>query len=197
MSFKVKDHFYQKAKQENYLARSVYKLAEINKKFKVLKRGDQVLDLGYYPGSWVQYASQIVSTSGVVVGVDLQPINEKLLQLKNVQMHQQDIYEISSLNDFQVSGQFNVILSDLAPKVTGVKMVDQAKSLALLEQVFKILQVFLHRDGNIVAKVFDSPEAQLLLHKMEDRFDSLSRIRPRSTRSVSKEFFIVGKFFCD
>ena len=195
MPFKVKDHFYKKAKKENYLARSVYKLEEINKKFKILKRGSKVLDLGYYPGSWVQYASQIVGEQGLVVGVDLQPVNKELLELKNVQIYQKDINEISSLNDFQITGPFDIVLADLAPKTTGIKLTDQANSLALLEQVFKILPLFLRPNGYVVAKIFDSPEAQLCLRGIKNSFESLKRVRPKSTRSVSKEFFVIGKKF--
>ena len=84
MSFKVKDHFYKKAKQDKFLARSIYKLEEIDKKNKILKQGDRILDLGYYPGSWVQYSSKKVGEKGVVIGIDIQPINKKLSHLKNV-----------------------------------------------------------------------------------------------------------------
>jgi 23S rRNA (uridine2552-2'-O)-methyltransferase len=78
MTFKVKDHFYKKAKEENYLARSIYKLEEIDDKYKVIKVGDNVLDLGYYPGSWIQYTAKKIGPNGKVIGIDIKPVNNKL-----------------------------------------------------------------------------------------------------------------------
>ena len=196
MSFKVKDHFYKRAKQENYRARSVYKLEEINAKFNVLKRGDWVLDLGCCPGSWTQYAARVVGEKGRVVGVDLQTIDEQVSKLKNVTIHQMDIYQMCSLEDVGAVRRFDVVLSDMAPKTTGVKIVDQAKSLALLEQVIKMLPMFLREGGSMVAKVFEGQEAQEAVLGVQKLFDSSRRLRPRSTRSASKEFFVIGKGFC-
>ena len=97
MKFKVKDHYFKKAKKENFLARSVYKLEEIDAKHRVLKKGDKVLDLGYYPGSWIQYSAQKVGESGKIVGVDIQEINPKLNLLNNVKLFQKSIFDIKSL----------------------------------------------------------------------------------------------------
>ena len=181
MSFRVKDYFYKKAKKENYLARSVYKLEEIDKKFKIFKLGDRVLDLGYYPGSWMQYASRAVGKKGCVIGVDLQPVNRKLLQLENVKIYQKGIHEVSELESIQEESRFDVILSDMAPQTTGIKTVDQARSLELVERVFGILPVFLQRGGSVVAKIFDGQEVSEQLRKASDVFDSMRRMRPHST----------------
>ena len=78
MSFKVKDHYFNKAKKENFLARSVYKLEEIDNKYKIFQKGDRVVDLGYHPGSWTQYTARTVGEEGSVVGIDIKPINKKL-----------------------------------------------------------------------------------------------------------------------
>ena len=91
MSFKVKDHYYNKAKKDKFLARSVYKLEEIDKKNNIINKGDSVLDLGYYPGSWIQYTSNKVGEKGSVVGIDIQPINKKLSSLKNVTLFETTI----------------------------------------------------------------------------------------------------------
>jgi 23S rRNA (uridine2552-2'-O)-methyltransferase len=77
MGFKVQDHYFKKAKKDNFLARSVYKLEEIDQKYKVLRQNDIVLDLGYHPGSWIQYTSKVVGTNGRVVGIDIKEINTK------------------------------------------------------------------------------------------------------------------------
>lgn len=195
MSFKVKDHYYNKAKKENYLARSIYKLEEIDKKYKVIKKGDRVLDLGYYPGSWIQYISKAVGDNGHVVGLDIQEVNPKLTGIKNVKVYQQDIFDINNLNEINESLPFDTVTSDMAPKTTGVKTVDQARSLELVEKVFYILPLFLKQGGNFVMKVFESQDAQDFFKEERKRFEKFSFLRPKSTRSVSKEYFVIGEKF--
>ena len=195
MSFKVKDHFYKKAKQDKFLARSIYKLEEIDKKNKILKQGDRILDLGYYPGSWIQYSSKKVGEKGMVVGIDIQPINQKLSHLNNVTLFEKDIFEIKTLQDLEIGECFDVVLSDMAPKTTGIKSVDQDRSLALVENVFEHLHIFLKEGGNFIIKVFDSHGAQEFLKSKRGSFKSFSFLKPKSTRAVSKEFFVIGKDF--
>lgn len=192
MSFKVKDYYFKKAKQENYYARSIYKLEEINLKYKVLKKNDKILDLGYHPGSWTQYASKFGS---YVVGIDIKPINQALQSINNVQLYQADAFNIQELKDLGVNEKFDVVLSDMAPNTTGIKDVDQQRSLDLVEKVFSILSDLLNLDGNLVIKIFDSNEAQEFIKSMKDRFIEIKKLKPKSTRSISKEFFLIGKGF--
>lgn len=192
--FKVKDHYYQKAKDENYLARSIYKLEEIDQRFKILKKGDLVVDLGYFPGSWAQYTAPKVGPTGKVVGIDIQPINKKL-QLPNLVLFEKDIFELKSPADLGVDRPFDVVLSDMAPKTTGIKTVDQARSLDLIESVFGMLPLLLKPNGNFVIKVFESNDAQVFLKAQKEKFADFQYLRPKSTRSVSKEFFVIGKGF--
>ena len=195
MSFKVKDHYYSKAKKDKFLARSIYKLEEIDKKHNVIKKGDKVLDLGYYPGSWIQYTSNKVGEKGNVVGIDIQAVNNKLSSLKNVNLFEKDIFEINLLEDIGLEDSFDVVLSDMAPKTTGIKRVDQDRSLALVENVFESLPIFLKEGGNFIIKVFDSQDAQNFLKSKKGLFQSFIFLKPKSTRSVSKEFFVIGKDF--
>jgi 23S rRNA (uridine2552-2'-O)-methyltransferase len=192
--FKVKDHYYQKAKDENYLARSIYKLEEIDQRFKILKKGDLVVDLGYFPGSWAQYTAPKVGPTGKVVGIDIQPVNKKL-QLPNLVLFEKDIFELKSPADLGVERPFDVVLSDMAPKTTGIKTVDQARSLDLIESVFGMLPILLRPNGNFVIKVFESNDAQIFLKAQKEKFADFQYLRPKSTRSVSKEFFVIGKGF--
>jgi 23S rRNA (uridine2552-2'-O)-methyltransferase len=194
-NFKVKDHYFNKAKQENYLARSIYKLEEIDQKYKVLKKGNFVVDFGYYPGSWIQYTSSVIGEEGRVVGIDIQEVNKKLSGLTNVRVYQKDIFNISDLSQLEVQDQFDVVLSDMAPSTTGVQSLDQIRSLNLVESVFGILPKFLKPGGNFVIKVFDSQNAQNYLKEQKTRFSEFSYLKPKSTRSVSKEFFVIGKQF--
>jgi 23S rRNA (uridine2552-2'-O)-methyltransferase len=195
MVFKVKDYYFNKAKKENFLARSVYKLEEIDKKYRVLKKGNLVLDLGYSPGSWIQYTSAIIGKEGSVVGVDLKEINTQLQSLQNVKLFKKDIFDINDLSNLGVDRPFDVVLSDMAPDTIGIKTVDQIRSLDLVEKVFKLLPIFLKKGGNFVIKVFDSHEAQVFLKDNKNLFKELKYFKPKSTRSISKEFFVIGKGF--
>lgn len=192
--FKVKDHYYQKAKNENYLARSIYKLEEIDQRFKLIKPGSLVLDLGYYPGSWVQYTVPKVGAEGRVVGIDIQPVNKKL-QFSNLTLFQKDIFDVKGPQDLGSDRHFDVVLSDMAPSTSGIKSLDQTRSLNLIEAVFGLLPITLRPGGHFVIKVFESNDAQVFLKAQKNRFNEFHYLRPKSTRSVSKEFFVIGKSF--
>ncbi|MCF8058171.1 MAG: RlmE family RNA methyltransferase [Bacteriovoracaceae bacterium] len=193
MSFKVKDHYFKKAKKENFLARSVYKLEEIDEKYKIIRPKDIVVDFGYHPGSWVQYTAERVGSEGQVIGIDIKPISNKLSPLKNVRLYEKSIFDVSVLEDLEMSSLFDVVLSDMAPNTTGIKSVDQDRSLNLIEEVFHILPKFLNPGGNFVIKVFDSHQAQVFLKDNKKIFEEFHLLKPKSTRSISKEFFAIGK----
>lgn len=194
-NFKVKDHYFNKAKAENFLARSVYKLEEIDEKYKILKPGIQVVDFGYHPGSWIQYVSRVIGDNGIVVGIDIRELNKQLAGIKNVRVYQKDIFDVHDLDQLGVEGQFDVVLSDMAPNTTGIKSLDQDRSLNLVESVFGLLPRFLKPGGNFVIKVFDSQFAQNYLKEQKGLFNEFHFLKPKSTRSVSKEFFVIGKNF--
>ena len=194
-NFKVKDHYFNKAKSENFLARSVYKLEEIDEKYKIFKPGLQVVDFGYHPGSWIQYVSRVIGDNGTVVGIDIRELNKQLTGIKNVRVYQKDIFDIHDLGQLGVERQFDIVLSDMAPNTTGIKSLDQDRSLNLVESVFGLLPRFLRPGGNFVIKVFDSQFAQNYLKEQKGLFNEFHFLRPKSTRSVSKEFFVIGKNF--
>ncbi|MFZ8934511.1 MAG: SAM-dependent methyltransferase [Bacteriovoracaceae bacterium] len=194
MVFKIKDHYYKKAKKENFLARSVYKLEEIDNKYKVIKPAMRALDLGYYPGSWSQYIQRKIGSKGILVGIDIQEVNSKI-QMPNTKLFQKDIFSIEQLSDLDIDQPFDVVCSDMAPKTTGVKTVDQARSLEIVEKVFDVLPLFLKNGGDFVIKVFESQDAQDFFKEKRNLFKSIHYLRPKSTRTVSKEYFVIGKGF--
>lgn len=194
-NFKVKDHYFNKAKNENYLARSIYKLEEIDEKYNVLKPGNIVVDFGYHPGSWIQYTSKVIGDNGKVVGIDVRDVNKKLSGIKNVRVYQKDIFDIHDLGQLDVEDRFDVVLSDMAPNTTGIKSLDQDRSLNLVESVFGLLPKFLRPGGHFVIKVFDSQNAQNYLKNQKNLFKEFHYLKPKSTRSISKEFFVIGKNF--
>ena len=193
MKFKVKDHFFNKAKKQNFLARSIFKLEEIDHKYQVIKRGDKVLDLGYYPGSWMQYIANKVDREGCAIGVDIQPVNRKLTAIPQVKLFEKDIFNSMTLSDLDSTEPFDVILSDMAPSTTGIKLIDQSKSIDLVKRVVDLLPKFLKERGNLVVKVFDSDDAQNYLKSIKNQFQEFEFLKPKATRKISKEFFVIGK----
>lgn len=194
MRFQIKDHYFKKAKKDNYLARSAYKLEEIDKKFSILKPGQHVLDLGYYPGSWIQYTARKIGTSGQILGVDLKGVNPKLGSLKNVELIGSPIEEIPP-EVISNKGPFDIVLSDMAPNTCGIKMVDQARSMNLTEMVFSTLRDVLSNGGSVVIKVFDCHECRDFFKEIKDDFDKITFFRPKSTRDTSKEVFVICSGF--
>jgi 23S rRNA (uridine2552-2'-O)-methyltransferase len=154
-----------------------------------------VVDFGYHPGSWIQYTSQVIGEKGRVVGIDVREVNKKLTGIANVRVYQKDIFDVHDLRHLDVEDKFDVVLSDMAPNTTGIKSVDQIKSLNLVESVFGLLPKFLRPGGNFVIKVFDSQDAQNYLKTQKNLFSEFHYLKPKSTRSVSKEFFVIGKNF--
>jgi len=195
MSFKVKDFYFKQAKKQNFVARSIYKLEEIDKKFDLFTPESRVLDLGCFPGSWIQYTAPKLK-KGLVVGIDLQgPLRPDILQFPNLVFLQGNFLEREKQQELCSYGPFDVVLSDMAPNTSGIKTVDQAKSLELVEEIFKLLPFFLKPQGNLLLKIFEDQKAQDFLRQQKKSFKLFEYLRPKATRSVSKEYFVIGKMF--
>lgn len=187
---RVPDYYTARAHKEQYLARSVYKLAEINEKHKLLQPGDRVLDLGCAPGSWLQYSSKIVGPTGFVLGLDIQVIPALLPE--NVKTLQADILSLDFQKFREQWGTFSVILSDMAPHTTGTKVVDQQRSLELARSSFNMAEEVLDRRGNYLVKIFQSDDSSGFFSQVKDRFRKGLLIKPRSSRKESFELYILG-----
>ena len=187
---RLPDYYTTKAHREKYLARSVYKLLEINEKYKFLHPGDRVLDLGSAPGSWLQYSSKIVGPKGFILGLDLQIITASLTE--NVKTLQADIFTIDLVKFMELWGTFGVILSDMAPHTTGTKIVDQQRSLELARVSYKMADVVLEKGGNYLVKVFQSEDVSSFFSQIKNRFCQCQLIKPKSSRKESFELYILG-----
>jgi 23S rRNA (uridine2552-2'-O)-methyltransferase len=183
----VQDHWFRKAKEDGYRARSAYKLLAIDERFRILKRGMRVLDAGAAPGSWTQVASKIVGERGEIVSVDLKKIDPRGLP-KNVRLMCGDLRQIS-LTDF--GGYFDVILSDMAPDTTGVPMADAAISVRLCNALLDLSKEVLKVGGDLVMKVFEGGEYLELLARAKNIFCEAQGYKPTSSRAESVEIFIV------
>lgn len=188
------DYFAQKAKQQGWLARSAFKLEAINDKFHVLQPKQTVLDLGAAPGSWLQVASKIVGPDGRVVGVDLSPIKFKTPNVKTFKL---DILDSTSLDMLAPFGPFDVILSDLAPKTTGIRERDQALSLELAEQTLALAEKFLKPTGSLVIKIFQGPDTKGFINQIKTRFKTTRIFKPIASRERSFETYVIGLFKID
>ena len=186
--YNKKDHYYHKAKQEGYLARSAYKLQEIHKKFQLLKRGAKVLDLGCAPGAWSQVVLEVIGNEGKLVGLDLEAVS---LSAANARFVQQDIFE-AKLEDF-VEGPFDVVLSDMAPKTSGIKIRDQARSAELCLKTIEVADRLLRSGGSLVMKLFEGEDAKSVTDEVKKRYQTLKMFRPQSTRQASFEVYLVAQ----
>jgi 23S rRNA (uridine2552-2'-O)-methyltransferase len=192
MAYNPKDYYFQKAKSENYAARSVFKLQEIDARFRLLKPGNKVLDLGAAPGSWAQYSSQKVGTQGRVLGIDLQQIRLTLPNAVFVtaDLRQLDLEQVMAANG--ISPPFDLVLSDMAPKTTGIRITDQARSFELCELALATAERFLKSGGSFVCKLFHSEDFEAFRKLLQKRFKKVEILRPKSTRKESKEIFFIG-----
>lgn len=190
-----RDHYFNKAKQENYPARSVYKLQEIEKQSRLLTPGARILDLGACPGSWTLYAAKKVGPTGRVLGIDLNP--ERTEFPDNVTYLIGDMLEPGPdiLEAFAALGPFDVVLSDMAPSTTGIKFTDQARSLELAEAALSVAVARLKPGGGFVVKIFQGPDAPAYLKGLRDFFDKVRVVKPKSSRAESKEIFYVATGF--
>ncbi len=195
MAYNKRDFFYHKAKKENYAARSIYKLEEIDQRYRVVKPRGMVLDLGASPGSWSQYLSEHVGPEGKVLGVDLLPIQ---ITLPNVKFIQADLRDLNLDVVFAEQGfgpKFDGVFSDMAPKTTGIKITDQVRSFELCELAVSVGVRFLKRNAPFVMKFFHSDEYKKLELLMKPHFERVTALRPESTRKESKEIFLIGLGF--
>ncbi len=177
------------AKAQGFPARSVFKLEEIDRRVRLLKGGQKVLDLGAAPGSWSLYASQKVGPSGRVFAIDLQDIRQPFPP--NVKVLQGDALtlENASLSEF---APYDVVLSDMAPNTSGSKVRDQAYSFELCMRALDVAYALGKPGSHFVAKIFMSEDFQAARKVAGERYEKCQVIRPEGTRQQSSEVFIVG-----
>ena len=223
-----KEEFYtRRAKEEGYPARSVYKLKEIDEKYKIFKQGDRVLDLGCAPGSWMLYIAQKIGKKGEVVGVDTDDL--KIVKEENMIFIQKDVAAFlkrikvlrakragsslrakrgikvlrakragSYLKVEKLTGpqkQFDVIVSDLAPKTTGIKSADAINSIVLADKALAIAKLTLKHGGDFVCKIFEGELSDRFFQEVKKNFKFAKRFRPKAVSKDSREIYIIGMGF--
>jgi len=187
---KKQEFFTIKARKEGFPARSIYKLEEIDERFKIFKIGDRVLDLGCSPGSWLIYISRKVGVTGKVIGLDNQELSIK--PGINTVFIKEDVRNYQA-HDLDQKGKFNSVVSDLAPSTSGVKSLDAGRSLELCRVAFEIAKKYLIPEGNFVCKIFEGEESNEFIKEVGKNFKTIKRLRPRAVIKGSREFYIVAK----
>jgi 23S rRNA (uridine2552-2'-O)-methyltransferase len=191
LRYRVKDDYFNKAKKEGFVARSAFKLEEMDKRWKFFKPGMKILDLGCAPGSWLQYASNKVGGKGRLVGVDIDPVR---INLPNVETHVISLYDVSLETPYiKELAPFDMIQSDAMVKTVGIPESDVARSIALVEASVKLAESgVLKVGGTFVAKVFEGPGFTDFYVDFKRKFKRNYVSKPEAVRQGSREVYIVG-----
>ena len=189
------EHYYKMAKKQQYRSRASYKLLQINKRFKIIKPQDKVVDLGAAPGGWSQVALESVGEEGLVIGVDLEWIRpfdeENYLTVRGDFTDEKIITQIKSL----LHGMAKVVISDASPKLSGIKDIDNLRSADLADNALKVCDHLLMHSGNFIMKVFQGSEYDNIIKNIKERFKIVKTTKPPSSKKGSVEMYVIAKGF--
>lgn len=195
MSYRPQDGFFRKAKREGYRSRAAYKLLEINQRFRVIRAGQVVVDLGAAPGGWLQVAAELAGPRGRVLGFDLQTVQP--LSGTHVQVFELDVLAPEAAERIRAlaDGAVDCVLSDMAPRLSGIRDADHQRALELTRGAFDIACTVLKPRGGLLFKTFTGVELAALLKEMAGHFQTVQRVRSAATRKGSSEIYVVAKGF--
>ena len=185
-----RDEYYNRAKQEGYRSRAAYKLKQLDEMADLVSEGDTVVDLGAAPGGWSQVAAELAGDSGTVVAVDRQRIDS----IDGVETVRGDMTDESTRNEvLDAVGTADIVVSDMAPNMTGEYDLDHARSVHLARTAFETALELLAPGGDFVAKVFEGPDTDDLRTDIDGEFEYVRSVHPEASRDASSELFLVGK----
>lgn len=187
-----KEYYYRKAKEEKYRSRATYKLLQTAKKYRFIKLGDVVVDLGAAPGGWIQACRKIVGDSGFVLGVDLEQIQP--FSSSNVRTIVGDVTDpqtIQQIKEF-LPHPADVVVSDVSPNVSGVWELDHARQIDLARYSLRIATSILKPKGNFFAKVFQGDMLNDFVKEVKQHFAFVKLVKPKASRARSSELYIIG-----
>ena len=186
------DQFVKKARKGGYRARAVFKLEQIDKKHQLIKPDTKLVDLGSAPGSWSQYAVKRVNHPAQVVAVDILPMDEVPgVQFINGDFTQEDVIQriLGALEGAQV----DLVLSDMAPNITGIRATDQARAEILQRSILQLCEQALKPGGGLLTKLFEGETAIFMRLQMKTLFNRFQVVKPEASRSESKEIFLLAR----
>lgn len=189
-----KDVYHQRAKAEGYRSRAAYKLIEIDDAHRLLRRGARVADLGCWPGGWLQVAAARVGLEGRVVGVDIAPLDPPL-SLANVFASSGDLADPGAIAELlaRAGGRCDVVLSDAAPKLTGIRATDRAHEEALLAAIAAAYPQLLAPGGTLLVKLLECPEAHAFELGVRKHFEATKVVKPRASRKGTTERYLLAR----
>jgi 23S rRNA (uridine2552-2'-O)-methyltransferase len=194
LSRHLSDPYVKQAQKDGYRSRSAYKLIELNEKDRLIRPGMRILDLGAAPGGWSQVAGRLVGDKGRVLATDILPMDG----LKNVDFIQGDFTEdaiVQQLLDWLGGGRFDLIVSDIAPNITGISSADQASSIYFLELALDTVRKTLKPGATFAAKMFQGSGSDQYLKELRTHFDKVLIRKPAASRKESREVYVVAKGF--
>lgn len=194
MARHVSDPFVKKAQLEGYRSRSAYKLTELNEKDRLIRPGMRIMDLGSAPGGWSQVAGKLVGAKGRVLATDILPMEP----IKNVDFVQGDFTDekvVAELLEWLGGGKFDLIISDIAPNITGIDSADQASSMYFLDLALDTVRQTLKPGATFVAKMFQGSGSDEYVKELRTSFEKVLIRKPAASRAQSREVYIVAKGF--
>ena len=194
MARHVSDPFVKKAQLDGYRSRSAYKLTELNEKDRLIRPGMRIMDLGSAPGGWSQVAGKLVGAKGRVLATDILPMEP----IKNVDFIQGDFTDeavVARLLEWLGGGKFDLIISDIAPNITGIDSADQASSMYFLELALDTVRQTLKPGATFVAKMFQGSGSDQYVKELRTSFEKVLIRKPAASRAESREVYIVAKGF--
>jgi 23S rRNA (uridine2552-2'-O)-methyltransferase len=189
-----RDQFVKAARQQGLRARSAFKLDEIDKKYRLIKTATRIVDLGCSPGSWCQYAVSRVPGPDQVLGVDLLPMQA----LENVSFIHGDFTQVEiqeQIRSYFGDHRIDLVLSDMAPNITGIRVTDQARAESLQESILEFCLEALNPGGKVLTKLFEGESMQSMRRAFEATFDHVQMVKPDASRSESREIYLLARGF--
>ena len=187
------DAFTRISKRSGYRSRASLKLKEILKKDISINKGMSIIDLGSYPGGWTQVIKESIGNTGTVVAVDIQNMKE----IQGTFFIRKSITDLgdNDFEEFREKVPFDLVLSDMAPNISGIRETDDAQMIYLVENVLSVIDKFLKKGGSVLIKVFQGESLDYTRNALSDRFKTCKVNKPSASRSNSKETYVIGKEF--
>ncbi len=190
----LNDPYVRKAQQSGYRARSVYKLVDIDRKYHLIKPDSRIIDLGSSPGGWSQYAISRIRADNRIICVDMLPM-DPLAKTLFIQGDFTDPETRQQARDSSPNGRFDLVLSDMAPNITGIRLADQANVEALQSAILEFCHVSLIPGGRLLTKYFEGESANVFRKRFQSHFNQVRVIKPDASRPGSREIYLLGDGF--
>ena len=181
------ERFNKLSKKDGYRSRAAYKLKQINKSHNLIKQNQNILDIGCAPGSWIQVVKELTKGRAAITGIDILP----MAKIEGITFLQKDLLEV---NHDDLNDHFDLVLSDIAPNLSGIGITDSENMIELLNIEIYLINKYLVKGGSFLAKCFQGSSFDYLKEFMKENFKEVTRIKPEASRTSSKECYLLGKF---